>query len=212
MTGRTPASEVEGTVLDAAAHLLEHEGPQALSIRRIAASAGVSPMSIYNRFTSKAGVLDALFIRAFQRLGAVCAEAAGADPLDRIRNSATDYRAFALGDPGSYGLMFERAVPDFAPTEAGTAAAAAAFGALVRLVEDAQSSGRIVSGDPTELAQRLWASIHGAVSLEQRGICFAPNTDQHYAALVETVLMGLAPEHSLTGGTDPAEHRRLARL
>jgi len=60
--------------------------------------------------------------------------------------------------------------------------------------------GVLVDGDPIELAQRLWATIHGAVSLESRAICFAPSTDQHFDALVDTVLAGLRPEHALAGG------------
>lgn len=197
---RTPAAEVETAVLDAAARLLVDGGPGALSIRRIATEAGVAPMSIYNRFESKAGVLDALLIRAFGRLGTITREAEGTDPLDRIRNSARAYRTFALTDRGSYALMFDRTDDEYAPSPAGLEAAATSFGGLVALVRDAQAAGVLVDGDPIELAQRLWATIHGAVSLESRAICFAPSTDQHYDALVDTVLAGLRPEHALAGG------------
>lgn len=197
---------MEASVLDAAAHLLETEGPHALSIRRIAAAAGVAPMTIYNRFDGKAGVLDALFVRGFERLSAISAHVVtttGPTPaLDRLREAAGRYRDFALGDPGTYALMFDRAVADFEPSPAAHEAAGSCFADLTRSIARVQAEGVIVGGDPSEVAQRFWAAMHGAVSLERRGICFAPRTGQTYAALVETLLVGLAPDRGVPGDAD----------
>ncbi len=198
MTDRTP---VEVAVLDAAAGLLVSEGPHALSIRRIATTADVAPMTIYNRFESKAGVLDALFIRGFERLAALRDDLPDTAPLDRLRTFAHLYRDFALGDPGTYALMFDRAVADFEPSPEAKAQAHACFSCLVETVTEVQAAGALVGGDPTEVGQRLWAALHGAVSLERHGICFAPDSDQHYAALVETLLVGLSPTAGLPGGS-----------
>ena len=46
------------------------EGPGALTVRRIAAAAGMSTMNVYSRFGGKDGVLDELFVDGFRRLGA----------------------------------------------------------------------------------------------------------------------------------------------
>ena len=59
---------MESALLDAASELLEQEGPDALSVRRIAAAAGVAPMGVYNHFASKFGIIDALFMDGFGRL------------------------------------------------------------------------------------------------------------------------------------------------
>jgi len=191
---------VEASVLDAAADLLVSEGPHALSIRRIAAAAGVSPMSIYNRFESKAGVLDALFVRGFRRLAALRDDLPDDEPLERLRTFTGLYRSFALGDPGTYALMFDRAVADFVPSPEALLTAHSCFACLVETVQEVQVAGELVGGDPVEVAQRLWATMHGAVSLERHGICFTPDSDQHYDALVETLLRGLAPGTGLPGG------------
>src|ERR1700750_1948078 len=71
---RTPSprpGRVDDTreALLAAAHdLLANEGPAALSVRRIAAAAGMSTMNLYSRFGGKDGVLDELFIDGFRRM------------------------------------------------------------------------------------------------------------------------------------------------
>ena len=41
---------MEAALLASAAELLEQEGPDGLSVRRIAAAAGVAPMGVYNHF------------------------------------------------------------------------------------------------------------------------------------------------------------------
>ena len=55
---------------------------------------------------------------------------------------------------------------------------------------------------PAELAQRIWASIHGAVSLELRSICFVDDTDAHFEALLETLIIGLLPDRGIRGIAD----------
>lgn len=207
---RTPAADVEAAVLDAADRLVASNGPAALTIRGLAAEAGVAPMSIYNRFTDKAGVLQALFVRGFGELLAHIASpelrspiADAADAADRLRRSSLAYRRFATTRPGTYSLMFDQTPAQFEPSDDGMACAADAFAGLVTLVEQAQAAGGIVGGSSAEIAQRLWASIHGSVSLELRNICFVQDTDRHFAALVDTLLAGLSPQHSLAGIDGP---------
>ncbi|MCU1372245.1 MAG: Transcriptional regulator, TetR family [Ilumatobacteraceae bacterium] len=206
---RTPAADVESAVLDAAERLVADAGPAALTIRRLATDAGVAPMSIYNRFGDKAGVLDALFTRGFEELhGCITAEArpdakaTAAETLERLRRSAHAYRAFAARSPGTYALMFDRSAADLQPSVGAFQTAGRAFNALVDLVADAQAAEAVVGGGSAEVAQRLWASLHGAVSLELRKICFVDDTDAHFAALVDTLLIGLAPENGVPGIAD----------
>src|SRR6202161_3568143 len=65
---RTPSVGMEAALLSSAADLLETEGPEGLSVRKIAAAAGVAPMGVYNHFESKFGIVEALFIQGFERL------------------------------------------------------------------------------------------------------------------------------------------------
>lgn len=207
---RTPTAEVETAVLDAADRLVATDGPTVLSIRTLAKEAGVAPMSIYNRFGDKAGVLQALFARGFVRLHhhltapeLVAATTDPGDALDALRRSAEAYRSFAKAYPGTYALMFESPTDLFEPDDTCMDQAANAFLALVAMVEQAQRAGAIVGGNPAELAQRVWASIHGSVALEMRGIVFFGDADAGFAALVDTLLAGLAPAAGIAGIDGP---------
>jgi AcrR family transcriptional regulator len=185
---------MESGLLEAAAELLEQEGPDALSIRRIAATAGVAPMGVYNHFTSKSGIIEALFIQGFARLGeAMLTLAAIGDPRQALLEAGRRYRALALAHPSAYQLMFLRAVPGFEPSDHAKEVAGEAFEGLVAAVVRAIDAG-VIAGESAEvLAQIIWASIHGFVALELSGIGFIEDQDAGAQLLCATVLDGLRP-------------------
>ena len=188
---RTASHEVEQALLDAAARLLETEGPEALSVRRIACEAGVAPMGVYSRFGGKSGVVEALFRAGFDQLRDRLLAVGGSDGVEALAAGCDEYRRFALERPAVYAVMFDRMIGDAPPIECKLHAADA-FNVVVGAVQRGQATGRIVEGDPVELAQRVWSCCHGAVSLELRGMGFVEDRDAHYQALVATVLRGLA--------------------
>jgi AcrR family transcriptional regulator len=164
---RTPSSEMGATLLSAAADILETEGPDALSVRRIAAAAGVAPMGVYNHFDSKSGIIDALFIQGFERLRLALAGIADVhDPYEALREGGRRYRALALAHPKVYGLMFLRSIPGYEPSERALEIAVGAFDALVAAVQRAMAAGVLAEAEPTETARIIWANVHGWVSLE----------------------------------------------
>jgi AcrR family transcriptional regulator len=183
---------MESALLDAAAELLEQEGPDALSVRRIAAAAGVAPMGVYNHFESKFGIIDALFMLGFERLSTALAEVrAIPDPLDALVESGRRYRALALAQPMMYQLMFLKPVPGFEPTDGAMVVAAAAFGGLEAAVRRAMDAGQIIETDPTLIAHMLWANHHGWVALELSQIGFIEDQDAGFDAYSAALLKGL---------------------
>jgi len=190
---RTPSAAVERELLAAAEAVLVREGPAGLTVRAVAAEAGIAPMGVYNRLGGKEGLVDALLIRGFDRLRA-SVEAAGAeqDPLRRLRGCGLRYRQFALANPHFYAIMFENAIPRDTMSDVVMEHAAAAFGALVRSVELAAAAGRIVAPDALEVAQQLWNGVHGAVALELKGMVLTPDPAATYEASLLTLLRGLA--------------------
>jgi AcrR family transcriptional regulator len=204
-------------VLDAATMLLQTHGPTALSIRRIAATAGVAPMTVYNRFGSKQGVLDFLFIAGFESLNKALAFESSGNVEDDLVISGRRYRAFALENPTRYMLMFLKAVPDYAPSIDASATATQSFMRLVEMVRLHQRIGHFVQTDPKgthpgnqavhdiELAQRIWSSMHGAISLELMGIGFVDDQARLVDGLSRTLARGLVAEASLS--SDPAEQK-----
>jgi AcrR family transcriptional regulator len=188
---RTPSADVEQSIVDAAEALLVEEGPDALTVRRIASAAGVAPMGVYNHLGGKNGVLDALLIRGFDGLTAAISDVSGDDPFEDLAESGRRYRAFAREHPSHYALMFEHSVPDYEPSAVAMARAWASFKELEVLVRRAIAAGVIADGDPTEIAQRIWSTCHGVVSLELRGIGFCDDLPAHQEATSYTMLRGL---------------------
>jgi AcrR family transcriptional regulator len=185
---------MEQALLNSAAEILETEGPDGLSVRRIAAAANVAPMGVYNHFESKFGIVEALFIEGFNRLGTEMEAIAGIDdPTEALREGARRYRALALAHPMAYQVMFLRAVPGFEPTDSALGECTSTFDSLVVAVQRAMEAGVIAEAPPTETAQLIWATIHGWVSLELLGIGFVDDQDAGYEHLCEALLRGLHP-------------------
>jgi AcrR family transcriptional regulator len=191
---RTPSAGMEGALLTSAADILESEGPDGLSVRRIAAAAGVAPMGVYNHFESKFGIVEALFIQGFERLGAeMAAMAQIEDPVQALAEGARRYRALALAHPMAYQVMFLRAVPGFEPSIHALGQCTGTFDSLVAAVERAMRAGAIAEASPNDTAQVIWAAIHGWVSLELLGIGFVEDQEAGYDRLCEALLRGLRP-------------------
>ncbi len=185
---------MEEALLAAAAEILETEGPDGLSVRRIAAAAHVAPMGVYNHFESKFGIIEALFIQGFERLSEALASLADIqDPYEALREAGRRYRALALAHPMGYQLMFLRAVPGFEPSIDALEIASRAFDSLVAAVQRAMAAGVIVDSSPTETAQLIWASIHGWVSLELLGMGFVEDQVAGFDRVCTSLLRGHRP-------------------
>ena len=195
--GRTPSADVERELLAAAEEVLAREGPGGVTVRAVAAEAGIAPMGVYNRLGGKDGLVDALLIRGFDRLRAAMDEAMTdtTEPSMRARflASGMNYRRFALANPHFYAIMFEDAIPRAKESDVVHEHAAAAFDTVVRIVELAAAAGVIAAPDPLEVAQQVWAAAHGAVALELKGHVLTPDPERTYRAFMDTLLRGLAP-------------------
>ncbi len=185
---------MEAALLDAAIEILETEGPDALSVRRIASAAGVAPMGVYNHFESKSGIIEALFVQGFERLAeAINAIADIQDPYEALREAGRRYRDLALAHPMVYQVMFLRAVPGFEPSEPAIEVAASAFASLEAAVQRAMTAGVLAPAPPTETAQLIWSTIHGWVSLELLGIGFVEDQAAGFDRVCRSMLRGLRP-------------------
>jgi len=191
---RTPSSDIERELVAAADAVLVRDGPGGVTVRAVAAQAGIAPMGVYNRLGGKDGLVDALLIRGFDRLRAALAEGDEPDQLERLRSCGLRYRRFALENRHYYAIMFEAAIPHESGSPEVAEHAAAAFGELVRNVEMAAAAAGIAAPDPREAAQQIWSSVHGAVALELKGLVLTPDPEATYRATLQTLLRGLAPQ------------------
>jgi AcrR family transcriptional regulator len=189
-----PTSAVEQRLLDQAVRLLAADGIAGLSLRRLAAAAGTSTMTVYSRFGSKQKLLAVLFREGFRRLGAELEGSSGPDPLNALAGLGRAYRRAALASPELYGLMFGPPARGLEPTAADAAAARATYVPLVDGVRAAITAG-MLHGDADRVALHLWSVAHGMVSLEIAGLVdgAADGTDGVDAKYDEALSLASAP-------------------
>ena len=154
-------------IADTARALLDAEGPQALTMRRIAGALGIKAPSLYKHVPDKAA-LEALvvatgFAEVAGTLAAAAADGTGsADGTGKLAAIAGAYRAYAVAHPHLYRLMNQQPLRrDLLP--AGLEARAAQPLAEAAGYDEAR-------------ARAMWAFAHGMVSLEIDGR-FPPQAD-----------------------------------
>jgi AcrR family transcriptional regulator len=157
-------------ILDAARQILLEEGPNHLSMRRIARRIEYTPTTIYLYFKDKADLLFHLCEEVYGKIVEVI-EAAGAaeeDPVARLRATMRAYIEFGLAEPDRYRIAFMTEIaPNVDPAsflEAGSMGIAAYE--LVRQRVRKAIKGRADNAEEVEaVTQTLWAMAHGIISL-----------------------------------------------
>jgi len=187
---RTASGELEGKILTAALELLAEQGSRALTVRGIATRAGVAPMGIYNHFDGKVGVIEAVWTEGFDRLCTAMEVDETLSPLDALLACGRSYRRFAHEHPAYYRLMFMEQLDDFTPSPQGAVASGRSLQILVNRVESAQDAGVIAAGRSIDIAQGIWAAVHGWVSLELLRVNFALDADDAYDQLLQSICRG----------------------
>jgi AcrR family transcriptional regulator len=111
-----PEETMRDRVLRVADELLAAEGPDALSLRKIADLAGTSTQTVYTQFGGKPGLADAMYRSGYQRLAdEIDALPNIDDPIERMRTYSFAYRRVALANPEHYKLMTGRPIADYDP-------------------------------------------------------------------------------------------------
>jgi AcrR family transcriptional regulator len=96
-------------ILGTARNLLEEEGEDALSMRRLAERLGIRAPSIYKHFVNKEALEAALISQGFEEQGAMF-EAAFESPGEPIVAITETFRAFGKRHPHLYRLMYDRSL------------------------------------------------------------------------------------------------------
>jgi AcrR family transcriptional regulator len=156
----------------AARRVLARDGSSALSMRNVAAEAGITATAIYRHFKDKDAVLATLIRERYDEfLEYLAAAQPGRSPLEHLMNVFDRYADFAIDHPSSYDLLFvephgisiDRYPTDFSSGKSR------GFRQLRALVEACLESGEIRAGDPTDIALDLYAHAHGLVMLHRAG-------------------------------------------
>jgi AcrR family transcriptional regulator len=169
-TGRA-ASYHHGDLRDALVRagrtILEKDGLAALSLRRAARSAGVSPAAPYHHFPDKQALLDAIAKQGFEALTSAMETrmAEETDPNARLDASGVGYVAFAVENPALFQLMFSARELELSRNAALIKAGERAYAVLQAAVAATSPDG---AASPL-VCLRLWALVHGIAKLLLEG-------------------------------------------
>jgi AcrR family transcriptional regulator len=193
-------AELRDTILAAARRIFLEEGPEALTMRRIAEAIEYSPGTIYLHFESREEIALHLVREGFEKLVAVMTPVVSfvADPVERIRAIGAVYTDFGIRDPETYKLIFmENAKYVYAAmAPAGEPSGEIepgdrAFGFLAQAVAEAVERGMFSPVDAERAAEALWASLHGVVSLHITCPAMMPEVRAVAMIVQEAMLAGL---------------------
>lgn len=187
--------------LDAAARLLGSQGPAGLSVRAIAAEAGLSTMGIYHYFGGKDGIVEALYQDGFQGLeDELAAVPRTDDPLVDIQELALAYCAYARRRPTYYEIMFSRPVPGFQPSKESLSRAMRSWRSLSEAFERSEEAG-LLNLPAHEAALLIWSSGHGLLMLQLAGNALASDDTER---MVRGGLRTLLPAITVPGAYTPS--------
>jgi AcrR family transcriptional regulator len=182
-------------LLSASLQLIEAEGIGAVSLRRVARAAGVSPGAPYHHFPDRASLLAALSAQGFQLLAGelAAARAAAATPAHALTALVRTYVTFAQQHPAYFRLMFRPELSEPQNHPDAKAAVDAASSSLEETVADCVRAGVIPAGQADALAVTAWGLGHGLASLwldgELKDSYDDPETmTAEVTALLETLL------------------------
>jgi AcrR family transcriptional regulator len=181
--------DLREALVNAAQNAVEAGGPEALSLRDLAQSLGVSTAAPYRHFPDRRALLAEVAAKGFADLSEAYAraQADASTPMAAMRETARAYLTLAFGRPGLFRLMFGSDIlgADAPPglVEVAREAWEGLFRAVHALDPDADLATikrRAITG---------WSTLHGFITLVQggrlRGFMTEPLTE---AELLEAIL------------------------
>ena len=151
--------------------ILEEEGPDAVTMRRVAQAVGITPMAIYHHFPNREALLNSITDREFTKLlNYIQAHSLRGNAEARLIAVMDGYVDYALAQPRVFDYVFSRVrqgarqfPEDFRARRSPTLNPVA--DALAKEME----KGTLKKDDVWEVAFGLWAHVHGYVVLYRGG-------------------------------------------
>jgi AcrR family transcriptional regulator len=150
-------------ILETTRDLYVEDGPDGVSMRKVAQRVGVTAPAIYRHFAGKDDLLQHVVAEGFKLFAAYLHEALQGDtPLERLRLTGEAYARFAVEHPRFYQVMF--VTPhDFNPDDPAAAALErrnmATFQFLIDRIRECMDAGALRRDDPEKVALAIWTHV-----------------------------------------------------
>ncbi len=172
--------DLRRVLIDVASELLERDGPEAVSFRAMARSAGVSQTAPYNHFQSKEHLLATVAEQGLRGLAMSQAKVAASNAGGEFGIVALgmDYIRYALERPQRYRLMFGAGLQRWRTEPDVMEAKSASFLPLRIALADHLGHATVenVSAEVDDVSVAAWALVHGLAMLLIDG---ALNVEDH---------------------------------
>tara|TARA_B100000614_G_scaffold235983_1_gene233192 strand:- start:807 stop:1439 length:633 start_codon:yes stop_codon:yes gene_type:complete len=163
-------------ILDISADIINDEGYQNLSMRKIGARAGMTAANLYNYYANKDEINIAIRLRAGRLLyeGLLDAYDAGGGMAEKIWLMMKAYITYGLTKPNYYAIMFDMPTPKYAhyvgtPLEAlareEKESSEQSVALLYQCARQLKEEGFGIPDDPDLFMTIIWGQLHGLVSL-----------------------------------------------
>jgi AcrR family transcriptional regulator len=184
-------------IAEEALKILEKEGEDAVSMRRVAQAVGITPMAIYHHFPNREALLNFVVDREFAKfLGYMQARPMRGSNESRLLGCMDSYIDYAFDRPRIFDYVFSQPRPnarrypdDFRARRSPT------LNPVADLVAHAMEAGHLKRDDIWEVALELWAHAHGYVTLYRGGRFHL--SEKEFRALVRRSLRRML--HGLKG-------------
>ncbi|MDF2661429.1 MAG: Bacterial regulatory protein tetR family [Paenibacillus sp.] len=186
-------------VVDAAATLLQEEGPEAVTVRKVSQKMDCSTKIIYSLFVNKEGLAQQLYLEGCKILANEFENTPQtANPAQHLLNLGETFWEFGQRYSSYYKLMFGGAFADFKPDEESMHGTETAMRQLLTVISNAQKQGLLPSQYDTESVVRIiWASLHGVIHLYMGGhLGDVQSAHAVYRQTMSLIASSLLPDHS----------------
>ncbi|MCR8725357.1 TetR/AcrR family transcriptional regulator [Frigidibacter sp. ROC022] len=159
--------DLRQALIEAGMALLAEGGPEALTLRRCAARAGVSHAAPAHHFDGLAGLRQAIAMEGFRIFRETMEAAAAAGPQTpraRLRGVCAGYLEFAIRHPALFDLMFGFSASELPPPRKDEQNSLA-YQTLRQACAPFVGPGQ----DPAAIESQVWSLVHGFATLYLSG-------------------------------------------
>jgi AcrR family transcriptional regulator len=160
--------QLRDALLAAALTILETEGQEALSLRKIAGIVGVSHAAPAHHFPTMRDLLTGLAGIGFTRFDAAMLQErkkSPPDPISQMRAAERGYLRYAAENPALFRLMFTSPLINWEKPELHLPARASRAQLAEICAPAAELRGYKTQEEKTALERLVWAQIHGQAHL-----------------------------------------------
>lgn len=184
-------AEMIAAILDTSRAIMREQGVGGLTLQEVARRVNLRTPSLYEYFPSKAVLYDALFclgIHLFEEHRKKADQIQGT-VWDRLQAWMESYMSFAQLYPELYGLLFERPVPGFIPSEESMAESRRMLGRRSAvLAADLEAAHLTVDLPIAQLIDLLIAMMHGLTSQHMANEPELPAGVGRYGSLIPVAI------------------------